>query len=62
MQVALPKEGIQTIKEFPFQPSSGSHELYAIYRVTVGRKIVSVRLGTIVLANCDFKVEVQTKR
>lgn len=62
VQVALPKEGIQTIKEFPFQPSSGSHELYAIYRVTVGRKIVSVRLGTIVLANCDFKVEVQTKR
>ncbi len=62
VEVALPKEGVQTIGQFPFQPSSGNHELYAVYRITVGRKIVSVRLGTIVLANCDFTVEPQVKR
>jgi hypothetical protein len=62
VEIYLPKEGIQTIKDFPFQPSSGTHELFAIYRVTIGRKIVSVRLGTVVLANADFNVEQQTKR
>jgi hypothetical protein len=62
VEISLPREGIQTIGEFPFQPSGGNHRLMALYRITVGRKIVSVRLGTIVLANCDFTVEAQTKR
>lgn len=62
VEVRLEKSGIQTIDDFPFQPSSGSNELYAVFRVTVGRKIVSVRLGNIILANADFEVVAQTKR
>ena len=62
VEVRLEKAGLATIGDFPPQSSSGGHELYAIYRVTVGRKIVSVRLGNIVLANAEFEVTTQSKR
>ncbi len=56
-----PKRGIPTIKDFPFQPSSGSNELYAIFAPTEGIKIVSIRLGNVVLANADFVIEPQKR-
>jgi uncharacterized membrane protein required for colicin V production len=56
-----PKRGIPAIKDFPFQPSSGSHELFAIFTPTVNAKIVSIRLGNIVLANADFDVPEQKR-
>ncbi|MDZ4753833.1 MAG: CvpA family protein [Phycisphaerae bacterium] len=51
-----PKRGIPTIKDFPYQPSSGANSLYAIFMPTIGVKIVSIRLGDVVLANADFGI------
>lgn len=56
VEVYLDKANIQTVGQFPYQPSSGTNELYALYRVTTGATIVSVRLGNIVLANASYEV------
>jgi hypothetical protein len=52
-----PKDGIATIGDFPNQPSSGSNELYALFAPTAGVRIVSIRLGTLVVANADLEVK-----
>ena len=51
-----PKRGIPSIGDFPNQPSSGAHELYAIFNPTAGAQIVSIRLGDKVVANADHVV------
>jgi hypothetical protein len=51
-----PKRGIPTIGDFPNQPSSGAHELLAIFNPTAGAKIVSIRLGDKIVANADHTV------
>jgi len=52
-----PKRGVPGIGDFPNQPSSGAHELYALFNPTAGAKIVSIRLGDKIVANADFTVE-----
>ena len=49
-----PKRGIDSIGGFPNQPSSGIHELYALFNPTAGVKIVSIRLGNEIVANADL--------
>jgi hypothetical protein len=51
-----PRRGIEAIKDFPPQPSSGTHELYALFNPTAGVTIKSVRLGNVVLANANLLV------
>ncbi|MBL9150018.1 MAG: CvpA family protein [Phycisphaerae bacterium] len=51
-----PRRGLETIGDFPPQPSHGNDLLFAIYTPTSGSKIVSVRLGNKPIANVDFEV------
>jgi uncharacterized membrane protein required for colicin V production len=55
-----PRRGVETIGDFPPQPSHGNDLLFAIYTPTSGAKIVSIRLGNKPIANVDFEVP-QTK-
>jgi len=56
-----PKRGIETIANFPNQPSAGTHELYALFNPTAGVKIVSIRLGNEIVANAELDLPLTTK-
>ncbi|MFO0828681.1 MAG: sulfite exporter TauE/SafE family protein [Phycisphaerales bacterium] len=51
-----PRRGVEAMSDFPNQPSSGSHELYALFNPTAGAHIVSIRLGNEVVANADLQL------
>ena len=51
-----PRRGIESIADFPNQPSAGTHELYAIFNPTASVTIKSIRLGDIVVANANLDI------
>lgn len=58
VQIKLePRRGIEAIRDFPNQPSSGAHELYALFNPTAGVTIKGIRLGNVVLANANLALK-----